>query len=124
VATIEESLYVKLSSATSITDLVDTRICPQELDQSPTYPAIVYQRISSRAPLTHDAVGDFWSTRFQFDCYGATYAAAHIPHKILGRGQQTCVNLIPKGQVSGKGENSKRQQTKVHNEYPHDVIRY
>jgi uncharacterized protein (DUF1810 family) len=59
-----------------------------------------------------------------YTCYGATYAAAHIPHKILGRGQQTCVNLVPKGQVSGKGENSERQQTKVHNEYPHDVIRY
>ena len=74
----------------------------------------------SRLALTPDQKPDLRGHA----AYGATNAPAHIPYKILGRGQQTCVNLVPKGQVSGKGENSERQQSKVHNEYPHDIIKY
>lgn len=53
--------------------LVEQRIYPLFLPQTPTYPAISYQRISNSAQNGSTAVRE---SRWQVNCWAATYAGA------------------------------------------------
>lgn len=73
---IEEALYTRLTSVSTVSDLVGTRVYPLHLPQNPTYPAVTYSRVSTRRGMTHDGPGDMAWPRFQFDCYGLSYSVA------------------------------------------------
>lgn len=74
--TIEEGLYHFLTNNAGLVALVGTRVYPNRLPQSGTLPALTYQRIDSPRIATHDTAGASGTARprFQFDCWGATYA--------------------------------------------------
>jgi hypothetical protein len=71
--TIGAKIYSALSGASGITTLTSTRIYPVILPQTPTYPAISYQRISNTGQQGSTALRE---TRYQINCWAATYAAA------------------------------------------------
>lgn len=78
-ATIEEALYDGITGYSRISDLIDNRLYPLIMPQNPTYPAVVYSRVSERGLLMHDGPppggSDVRQGRFQFDIYGDTYAS-------------------------------------------------
>jgi len=65
-----DELVAYIAAQSTITDLVSTRIEPSVL-RANTYPAIVYRVIS--APRWH--VAAYRQPRYQFDCWGDTYAS-------------------------------------------------
>jgi len=69
----EQTLYSTLKNDAGVSALVGTRIYPLLLPQNPTYPAITYQRISTRPVMTRTGNGlDF--VRMQIDCYADSYS--------------------------------------------------
>lgn len=75
--TMEEALYSYLSGYAGLTALVGTRIYPEMLPDSPTYPAVSYSRVSTRRErtLTIPSVAAV-EARFQCSCWGERYADA------------------------------------------------
>ena len=73
---IEKVIYSKLSGDSDVSALVATRIYPVNLPQKPTYPAIVYTRISGERAYSLGGPSDLASPRFQIDCFASTYSAA------------------------------------------------
>ena len=74
---LEQALYAYLTGHAGLSALVGTRVYPEYLPDAPTYPAVVYQRVSGLASYTHDSAvgaGDFDRARIQFDCWADTYA--------------------------------------------------
>lgn len=67
-------VYSALAGAVGVSALVSARIYPLVLPQSPTYPAISYLRVSNTG---QQGSTDLRETRYQIDCWGSTYAAAH-----------------------------------------------
>ena len=76
--TIEEGLLYHLQNTAGVAALVSTRVYPNKLPETVTFPAITYQRIDSPRVLTHDTSGATGTARprFQFDAWGTTYASA------------------------------------------------
>lgn len=67
--TIEADIRTALTGHAGLSALVGTRIYPDKLPQNPTYPAIVYQRISTpRAQAISGTVASA-APRFQFSIY-------------------------------------------------------
>lgn len=62
-----------LTGNSGVSTLVGSRVYPLLLPQEPTYPAISYQRISNTG---QDGSSDRKESRWQFDCWGTTYAAS------------------------------------------------
>lgn len=86
--TVEADIFSRLSGYSGLTALVSTRIYPVRLPQKPTYPAIVYTRISAERI---SAMGDDTGTvrpRFQFDVYATTYANARAVTEQLRKALQ------------------------------------
>ena len=73
--TIEEAIFSKLTSEPAVTNLVGTRVYPSQLPQNPTYPAVVYRRVSTQWPYDLSGPGNMGFPRFQFDCYGLSYGS-------------------------------------------------
>jgi len=73
---VEIALASYLGAHPRLKSLVGTRIYPEVLPQAPTYPAIVYQRISTTRLRALDGPVGLARPRIQLDCYGATYAEA------------------------------------------------
>ena len=69
-------VYDRLSADTSITSLVSTRIYPDLLPQSPTYPAITYTEISMTPVSSFDGTNALQNSRVRVDCWAETRAAA------------------------------------------------
>lgn len=74
--TIEEALYAHLTSDANVTALMSTRLYPGRLPQDPTYPAARYSRVTGPRAHGHDGPHSLAWPRFQFDCFGTTYAQA------------------------------------------------
>ncbi len=74
--TIEEAIHAHLKAHASVSALAGDRVYPKVMPQKPTYPAIVYHRISGVREPNQQGPSGLTHPRFQFDCYGATYAAA------------------------------------------------
>jgi hypothetical protein len=76
-AEIGEVIYSKLTGYAGLAALVGTRVYPIQLPQRPTLPAVTYQRISTLPIHTRDnAHASLERPRFQFDCWGSSYAGA------------------------------------------------
>lgn len=69
-------VYDRLIADTSITSLVSTRIYPDLLPQSPTYPAITYTEVSMQPVMSFDGPNALQNSRFRLDCWAETRAAA------------------------------------------------
>lgn len=63
---IREALFARLTNFGGLTGLVGNRVFPAPLPQSPTLPAITYQRISGVPTLAHTRVGRHTTSRYQF----------------------------------------------------------
>lgn len=73
---LEVALYTYLSTHAGLIALTSTRIYPDDLPQSPTYPAVVFNMISG--PRVHAMGSDPGLTypRYEFTCWGSTKASA------------------------------------------------
>lgn len=103
---VESDLFDYLGSVAGLTALLgsgdDFRLWPQRLEDDPTYPAVVYSRISGpRSAYTHDnagippvAVSVLVKARFQFDVWGG---------KDEGGGYETALDVVAQlvGALSG-----------------------
>lgn len=56
------------------TTIAATRVYPNRQPQPPTYPLIVYQRISGSPQYTHDGDSGLSDPRYQFMLWAETYA--------------------------------------------------
>lgn len=72
--TIEEALWSGCTGYLAINNLIGQRLYPVKLPQNPTYPAVIYRRVSNFGLLTHGGPVGFDTARFQFDYYGANYS--------------------------------------------------
>ncbi len=82
--TIDEVLYTHLSTDSSITDVVSTRIHNGAREQGGALPAISFSEISgeSEQDVTGASVG-LGKTLFQIDCYAATSKAASALRELV-----------------------------------------
>ncbi|MGB9780621.1 DUF3168 domain-containing protein [Caldanaerobacter sp.] len=72
---LEQAIYGYVSTHAGVTALVGNRIYPLLLPQNPTYPAIVYSRVSRI--YEKDLSGTVWNqSRIQFSCYAKKYSEA------------------------------------------------
>lgn len=70
---IDVRLYTRLAAYNGISALVSTRIYPLQLPQTPTLPALTYQRISNSG---QNGSTDLRESRWQVNCWAATYTGA------------------------------------------------
>jgi hypothetical protein len=68
-ATVGELIYTQLAADSGVSTLVGTRIYPRRLPQSPSVPAITYQRISSSPQMGTTALR---RSRYQLNCWDLT----------------------------------------------------
>lgn len=77
--TIAEVIRAKLIANTALATLVGQRIYPMKLPQTPTYPAITYQRVAGG----HQGDIGVSSPDFQFDCWASGYSEAETLSKTI-----------------------------------------
>ena len=73
---LEAKLFTVLSGAPAITALVGGRIYPQVLPQTPTYPAVTYQRVAGNRENHLRGYADLENAIIQIDAWAATLAGA------------------------------------------------
>jgi len=72
--TIETDIKTRLDAHSGLSALVSTRNYPVKLPQNPTYPAVVYSRVS--ANIISDLDNEHKDNpRFQFDVIGSSYSS-------------------------------------------------
>lgn len=74
--TIEAVITKHLTENAGVAALIAGRVYPKQLPQGPTYPAIVYHRISGPRVHSHDGASGLAYPRFQFDCFAKTHVQA------------------------------------------------
>jgi len=72
----EEGLRTLVLSNGSVAGLIGTRLYPNKLPQSPTYPAVVYERVGSSAVRRLGGGANRIRPRIRFHCWAETYGAA------------------------------------------------
>jgi putative heme degradation protein len=73
---IHEAIRTRLTSVSAVTALVSTRIYPNVLPQSPTLPALVYQRIDEQRETAMSADPGVVRARMQVSAWATTFGAA------------------------------------------------
>jgi len=73
---IESDIFTALSGYGGLSALVVSRIYPIKAPQKPTYPMIVYRRISNNELNALDGSAGLANSRFQFSVYANTYISA------------------------------------------------
>ena len=77
---LENALFAYLSTDLGVSTLVDTRIYPAKIPEPGIFPAIAWNRISTRRIDTYDAFDNdyeaFSFTRVQFDAWAKSYDGA------------------------------------------------
>ena len=73
---LEAGLVHKLKNTAAVSALVGTRIYPLRLPQTVTFPAVVYQRVSTVYIHTHGAAGVMPQARMQITCWADTIEGA------------------------------------------------
>jgi len=76
VAEIEQALYTRLTGFAGLSALVASRVYPMRLPQSPTYPAVTYQRVAGERTPAMGADTGVMAAVVQLDAWGATYPSA------------------------------------------------
>lgn len=71
---IGQQIYTRLTTFTTVSNLLATRVYANVLPDSPTYPAACYQQISEAEPVQGDLPS--FDVRYQIDCYGRLYLDA------------------------------------------------
>lgn len=71
---LETGLYTALTSDSTISGLVNSRIYPEIMPQGVTYPAISYQRVSTVRSQMLSGVDDFTQVRVIIDCWDDSYS--------------------------------------------------
>jgi hypothetical protein len=71
---IENYIFQHLSTTAGITGKVSARIYPVRAPQNPTFPYIVYQRISTNPEYSISGFGSLSNVSIQFDCYATDHA--------------------------------------------------
>jgi len=74
---VEEDIYSALSGYAGLSALVSARIYPIKAKQKPTYPLIVYRRISNNELNSLDGGGKS-NSRYQFSVYASSYTSARL----------------------------------------------
>jgi len=74
--TIETDIAGHLGDYAGLAALVGERIYPVRLPQTPTLPAVTYQRISGTTRYSHDGDSGLYSARWQFSCWAEHYMEA------------------------------------------------
>ena len=69
-------MITRLEAVTGVTDLVGTRIYPNLLPQSPTYPALTYQQVSGPRIESLQGHSGLAHPRFEFNAFAETYIEA------------------------------------------------
>lgn len=72
---IDAALYARLSGYTGLTDLISTRIYPNEAFQDATYPYIVYEREGTERAQHLRGDSGLLTTDFQITSYAETKSA-------------------------------------------------
>lgn len=70
---LETTLVTLLTGHAGLGALIAGRLYPLALPQTPTLPAVVYSRISTRRIYSQSGFSNLSRPRFQFDCWAATY---------------------------------------------------
>lgn len=70
---IEDAIYSKVTTDTTLNSLISLRIYPVTADQDVDYPYITYSRISTRRINALVADTDITEARFQFDTWSKSY---------------------------------------------------
>ncbi len=70
---VETAVFTRLTTHAGTAALIGTRCYPSMLPQKATFPAVVYQRISSSGRI---GTTDRRTARFQLSCWANTYAGA------------------------------------------------
>ena len=71
---LETGLYTALTSDSTISGLVNSRIYPEIMPQGVKYPAISYQRVSTVRTQMLSGVDDFTEVRVIIDCWDDSYS--------------------------------------------------
>lgn len=84
-ASVEASLYSRLSGYAGLSALVGTRIYPDHMPQSPTYPAVVYERqVTERESAMGSDTGNV-SALFTVESHATTFTGAlNVATQVLG----------------------------------------
>ena len=85
---VETKIYSLLTGTTVVTTLLGTRIYPLKAPQTPTYPYMVYFRVSGGQQNGLDGYLDLENPRIQFDIYSTSYSQA----KTVVENVQTTMN--------------------------------
>lgn len=118
--TAEESIYsylagyttfvqATLSESTGHVDLVGTRIYPRKLPDQPILPSVSYTQVSYVPTRVLDPGVVLITARYQFSCWGVTYASAKRVAAQLVTALQDFA-----GQMGGAGGIQVRDATVVH----------
>jgi hypothetical protein len=73
---IESAVVAVLKADPAVAALIGTRVYPLNLPQSPTLPAITYQRISDDPGLVLSETSDMQRVRIELDSFAATFSGA------------------------------------------------
>lgn len=85
---IETAIYSKLAADTVVAALVAARVYNTRLPQDPTYPAVVFARVSTGEDMVHDGPAGYEIARFQIDSYATTFSAV----RSLADAVRDCLN--------------------------------
>jgi len=73
---IGKMIVERLEAVAAVTNLVSSRIYPVILPQTPTYPAIVYEVVTTVRGQSHGGPHNLVQPRVQIDIFAETYEAA------------------------------------------------
>lgn len=99
-AEILKAVRSRMLGATSVSDLVSTRVYWQHLPQDATLPAVVLKEISNEAVEHLKGTSGVSTTRVQIDCYATSYPAAFALREAIRqrlhawRGTSQSVNVL------------------------------
>ena len=102
---VTDSIYTRLSGFAGLTALISTRIYYGKVPQAPTYPLLVYNRISGARAASLSGHAGLGMPRFQIDVYTTDTARAakeiadQVRYALDGYRQGTTTDQIAFGRV-------------------------
>lgn len=94
---IEAALAKHVTEAPQTAAHIGGRMYPKRLPQNPTYPAIVYHRVSGNREHSHDSSSGLAHPRIQLDVYART----HVEAKAVAEAVRSVLDGLPAGKLGG-----------------------